>query len=86
MMDPAVVRLDGAWTVRREAEPPPLPREMKVGGRVREWGAGCEGDERAGKKEIPSRGAVPSGGRAMSGEATGAEVFTYQICSPVHSF
>jgi hypothetical protein len=55
MTDPAVVRLDGAWTVRREAEPPPLPREMKVGGRVWEWGAGCEGNERAGKKD-PGQG------------------------------
>jgi hypothetical protein len=35
-----------AWTVRREAEPPPpLPRERKVGGRVRECGG-----ERLGKK------------------------------------
>jgi hypothetical protein len=55
MTDPAVVRLDGAWTVRREAEPPPLPREMKVGGRVWEWGASCEGDERTGKKD-PGQG------------------------------
>jgi hypothetical protein len=51
----------GAWTVRREAEPPPpLPRERKVGGRVRECGgracgkkkwAGCAAEWRADRLE-----------------------------------
>jgi hypothetical protein len=86
MTDPAVFRLDGAWTVRREAEPPPLPREMKVGGRVWVWGVGCEGDERA-EKRIAGRGAVPIRGRATDGQSQGSAKFLRtKFCSPFHSF
>jgi hypothetical protein len=79
MTDPAVVRLDGAWTVRREAEPPPLPREMKVGGRVWVWGVGCEGDERAEKKDCGQGRSADQ--RQIHGRAEPRErkVFTYQV-------
>jgi hypothetical protein len=49
--------------------------------------------EREGRREVVvwdqregGRGAGDGGGAVRRGEATGAEVFTYQVCSPLYSF
>jgi hypothetical protein len=57
-------------------------RRLIGGGSRRGFGGGVDdGEERRSRARRPTCGA-----EAEEGEATGVEVFTYQVCSPLDSF